>query len=125
MRRHGPLHVLKVVVIVAVVATLVVLGTTHLWNWLMPAVFGLRMITWEQALGLLVLGRLLFGGLGRGRHGGGGGGRWKREMRERWGEMSPEERERLRAGLKGRWGCWPGHHDGPGREGGSEGAPVA
>ena len=123
MRRHGPLHVLKVVVIVAVVATVVVLGTTHLWNWLMPAVFGLRMITWEQALGLLVLGRLLFGGFGRGGRGGGGGW-WKREMRERWGEMSPEERERLRAGLKGRWGCWPGHDGGPRGEGRAAAAPV-
>jgi hypothetical protein len=124
MRRHGPLHGLKVVVIVIAAVTLISLGTMHLWNWLMPAVFGLRAITWAQALGLLVLSKILFGGLGRGGFGrgryGGGGHRWKQEMRERWGEMSPEERERLRVGLKGRWGCWPG----PGREDGSEGTPV-
>lgn len=33
-----------------------------LWNWMMPAIFGLGMITFWQALGLLILGRLIFGG---------------------------------------------------------------
>ena len=34
-----------------------------LWNWLMPDIFGLKQITYWQALGLIILGRLLFGGL--------------------------------------------------------------
>jgi hypothetical protein len=116
MRRHGALHVLKVVVIAVVAVTVISFVTMHLWNWLMPVMFGLRAITWAQALGLLALSKLLFCGFGRGGHGGRHG--WKREMKERWGEMSPEERERLRAGLRGRWGCWPG------REDGGEGTPV-
>jgi hypothetical protein len=33
-----------------------------LWNWLMPAIFGLGLITFWQAVGLVILGRLLFGG---------------------------------------------------------------
>ena len=33
-----------------------------LWNWLAPAVFGAHTITFWQALGLLILGRILFGG---------------------------------------------------------------
>ncbi len=36
----------------------------HLWNWLMPMLFGLRQITFWQSLGLLVLCRILIGGLG-------------------------------------------------------------
>ncbi len=36
----------------------------HLWNWLLPPLFGWRQITFWQALGLLVLCRILFGGLG-------------------------------------------------------------
>jgi hypothetical protein len=36
----------------------------HLWNWLLPMLFGWRQITFWQALGLLVLCRILFGGLG-------------------------------------------------------------
>lgn len=35
-----------------------------LWNWLMPDVFGIKEITYWQAFGLLILGRLLFGGFG-------------------------------------------------------------
>jgi len=33
-----------------------------LWNWLMPALFGLKTIRFLQALGLLVFSRILFGG---------------------------------------------------------------
>ena len=45
-----------------------------LWNWLMPTIFGLPAISFWQALGLLVLSRILFGGFagrfrGGGRHG--------------------------------------------------------
>lgn len=36
----------------------------HLWNWLLPALFGWRVITFWQALGLLVLSRILFGRFG-------------------------------------------------------------
>jgi hypothetical protein len=117
MRRHGPLHVLKVIVMVVVAVTGFSFATMHLWNWLMPAVFGLRAITWLQALGLLLLSKILFGGFGRGGRGGRPG--WKRDMKERWEQMSPEERERLRAGLRGRWGCGFGH----GREDATEQKP--
>jgi hypothetical protein len=34
-----------------------------LWNWLMPEIFGLGLITFWQAFGLVVLGRMLFGRL--------------------------------------------------------------
>jgi hypothetical protein len=34
-----------------------------LWNWLMPEIFGLGLITFWQAFGLVVLGRMLIGGL--------------------------------------------------------------
>jgi len=37
-----------------------------LWNWLLPPLFGWRQITFWQALGLLALCRILFGGFGRG-----------------------------------------------------------
>jgi len=67
-----------------------------LWNWLGPAVFGLHAITYWQALGLLVLSKILFGGF-RGRPGGGGHGRHR--MRERWEQMTPEEQEKLRQGM--------------------------
>ena len=33
-----------------------------LWNWLMPAIFGLPTITFWQGVGLFILGKILFGG---------------------------------------------------------------
>ncbi|MBK6526662.1 MAG: hypothetical protein IPG07_14625 [Crocinitomicaceae bacterium] len=35
-----------------------------LWNWLMPTLFGLTIITFWQALGILILSKILFGGHG-------------------------------------------------------------
>ena len=39
-----------------------------LWNWLMPAIFGLAAITFFQAFGLLVLSKILFFGFHGGSH---------------------------------------------------------
>jgi len=66
-----------------------------LWNWLTPAMFGLRTIGYWQAVGLLILSKILFGGfMGRPRlH---RGDRWGRWMADRWGAMTPEEREKFR-----------------------------
>jgi len=36
-----------------------------LWNWLMPPIFGLTTITFFQALGLLILSKILFFGFHR------------------------------------------------------------
>ena len=66
-----------------------------LWNALVPGIFHLTVITFWQALGLLVLTRLLFGGF-RGGGGFGHRGRGKDRLRERWMTMTPEERERFK-----------------------------
>jgi hypothetical protein len=39
-----------------------------LWNWLMPLIFHLGIITYWQAVGLAILGRLLFGNFHHGHH---------------------------------------------------------
>ena len=71
----------------------------HLWNWLLPPLFGWRMITFWQGLGLLLLSRILFGSWGSG-----GGNRGPRGRRAKWDKMTPEEREKLRQGWAGRCG---------------------
>ena len=102
MKHHWLLKTLKVLLIVVVAGILLGFVIMHLWNWLMPSIFGLSAITFWQALGLFVLGKLLLGGFHR-HHG--GRPRWGRQMRERWDQMRPEERERFRAGMRGRHGC--------------------
>jgi hypothetical protein len=72
-----------------------------LWNWLMPELFGWHPIGFWQAVGLLVLSKILLGGL---RGGPGHHLRWRARMFERWEQMSDEEREKFRAGMRGRCG---------------------
>ena len=72
----------------------------HLWNWLLPALFGTHPITFWQSLGMLVLCRILVGGFG----GHGEGHRSRRFRKERWEAMTPEEREKFRQERCSRWG---------------------
>jgi hypothetical protein len=70
-----------------------------LWNWLLPGLFGWRLITFWQAVGLLALCRILFGGIsGRGFRPG------RRRMNGRWQAMTPEEREKFREHVRSRCG---------------------
>src|SRR5271170_7166779 len=71
-----------------------------LWNWLMPALFGLKLIGYWQAVGLLILSKILLGGL---RRTGGRGGHRLHGMRGRWKQRTPEEREKFRQELRA---CW-------------------
>lgn len=70
-------------------------ATLALWNALIPAIFGLPAISIWQALGLLVLSRILFG-----RVGGGFGHRMRKARFVRGLEsLTPEERERFRGAM--------------------------
>jgi len=74
----------------------------YLWNWLVPSLFRLPAITFWQAVGLLALCWVLFGGWrGVGRHGLGHRGQWRNRMQERWEQMTPEERGKFREGVQG------------------------
>ena len=74
----------------------------HLWNWLLPMLFGWRQITFWQALGILVLCRILFGSWGG--HGPNPGRSASRRVTaEVWERMTPEEREKFQHGMRS--GC--------------------
>lgn len=92
--------------------------TQQLWNWLVPALFAGPFINFWQALGLLVLSKILFSGLG-GKH------RhkkpfWqkddtvnecKRRMEEKLSSMSEEEREAFKMKMWNRWCKQPGEEN--------------
>ena len=102
MRRHRGLRVLKIALIALLAATVFGFAVMFLWNWLMPGLFGLHPIGFWRALGLVALSKIMFGGF----HGRPGcGGRWRQRVIERWEQMTPEERERFRAGMRS--GCGP------------------
>ena len=104
MRRRFFFIPLIGVAIAALVSTAVML----LWNALLPPLVHVGEIGFWQALGLLVLTRLLFGGIHHGWH----HNRHHAHMsRHRWLQLSDEERTRLRAHWHHRCGCSPTPED--------------
>ena len=103
---------LKKLILIAPLAILgmllfVVIGgevVKQLWNWLLPPLFGLPQITFWQALAILALCRILFGGSGW--HGS-FRSNFRRRMEERCESMTPEEREQFRQRMRERWGFGP------------------
>lgn len=117
-RSKRPFGVLIFIAVFAAATAVVML----LWNWLMPAIFGLGAITFWQSAGLIVLCRLLLGGFGKfgpGRphpmmahkHMHGRSPEEFRRMREKFKTMSREERdEYIRSHMEA-------HHNYPGAGG--------
>lgn len=93
LQKHLVFLPLFLVAMACVLGALIML----LWNWLMPDIFGLPMLDFWQATGLLVLCKLLFGGLGFGghHHHGGQGHCGHNRLRKRWESMSAEERQQI------------------------------
>jgi hypothetical protein len=108
MKRYWIWKALKIAVFVALAVVVFTFVVMSLWNWLLPPLFGWPALGFGQALGLLVLSRILFGGW----RGGHRGMHWRGRMAERWAQMTPEEREKFREGMRGR--C--GHHRGEGAQ---------
>ena len=105
MRRRliwiAPLAIVGMLVFIVIGGEIVL----NLWNWLLPSLFGFRQITFWQALGILLLCRILFGGFGFHGPRSNARRRIRERMAERWEQMTPEEREKFRQG-RGRW-CTP------------------
>jgi Ca2+/H+ antiporter, TMEM165/GDT1 family len=75
-----------------------------LWNNVLVQVTHVSTITFIQALGILVLAKILFGGF----RGGWGSRRyyWKQRMRDKWNNMTPEERDKFKQEWQKRCGHW-------------------
>jgi len=102
MKVHRVVRVMVFALVAGLAAMLLGFVVEWLWNWLMPAVFGLHTIGYWQALGLLILSKILFSGFhARPGH----RGDWRTRFGRRWDQMTPEEREKFRAGLRS--GCEP------------------
>ena len=82
MKARWVVRGLKFAVLAIVAGAVFGLILMSLWNWLAPAVFGVRTITFWQAVGILILSKMLFGGFG-GRPG--HRGQWRDRMRDRSG----------------------------------------
>lgn len=98
MRRFRFLRGLKFLALAAVAVTAFGYGVMWLWNAVVPPLTGWHMLGFWHAVGLLVLCRILLGGW----HGRGAGWHGRHRWRERFEQMSPEERERFRQSMRHR-----------------------
>jgi hypothetical protein len=84
--------------------------TMSLWNWLVPVLFNGPIITFWQALGLLLLSKLLFWGFGGKKqwhsHGPQAEDHWKNKFYNKFSSMTPEERSALKEKMKEKWCSW-------------------
>lgn len=96
-RRFTPGKIVFMVFIFVAFAAALSALVMFLWNAILPDAVGVRPLTFWKAAGLLLLAKILFGGLGRFF----GGKRYSRrkEWRKKWMQMSPEERQEA----KQRW----------------------
>jgi len=76
----------------------------YLWNMVLPDVTHLAKITYWQAAALLLLSRILFGNFHFGRR---GGPQQQMQMRQKWAEMSDEDRVKFKEEFRQRHR----HHD--------------
>jgi Ca2+/H+ antiporter, TMEM165/GDT1 family len=93
MKRFWILRGLKIVAFAALAVAAIGYLVMGLWNAVLPAAAGLHPLTYLQAIALLVLARILFGGLRGPRH---GRWHWRTGMQARWQQMTPEERAQFR-----------------------------
>lgn len=87
---------LKVIVILALVSLIVML----LWNWLVPVMFGGPAISYFQALGLLILSKILLGfGSGAAQFQRARNHRFWKKFSEKMEHMTEEEKEKFKSNM--------------------------
>jgi len=99
-KKFRKFHPLKILFFITVFITFVAAVSwivMFLWNSILTEVTNVKPLNFWQAAGLLVLSKILFGGMG------GRKGKWKnskrKEWKEKWMNMNPEERNEA----KSRW----------------------
>ena len=96
-------YIVKGIAGVLVIVGIAGAAVMYLWNWLMPYLFKLPTVDYWQSLGLLVLSTLLF------KSGGGWRGSFcKDNMKQKWAQMTPDEREQFRSKWETRCKKWSG-----------------
>lgn len=75
----------------------------ELWNAILVPVLQVGAVTFWQAIGILVLCKILFGGFKKSwgeKH------KWGNEMKEKWQQMTPEEKEKFKEEWRNKCKTW-------------------
>jgi membrane protein implicated in regulation of membrane protease activity len=111
MKTWWTLKAVKILVLITVGALALGLVVMLLWNALIPELFSGPVLTFWQAVGLLVLCHILLRGWGRWRYANGWRrDRWRHRFEEKLAGMTPEEREKFKEEWRRRCGPIPGEY---------------
>jgi hypothetical protein len=99
MRRFWFLKIAGMILVFFTAASALVMV---LWNWLMPAIFGLVAITFWQAAGILLLSKIIFGFGKGGKHGHQHSTPWK-HWQHKWHNMPEDQREKWKQKFADKW----------------------
>lgn len=95
-KQFKPLKILFIVFVFIAFAAVISWIVMSLWNAILPDVVGVKPLSFWQSAGLLLLAKIIFGGLGSSKR------RWKSKKKgwkNKWMNMSQEERQEA----KSRW----------------------
>jgi hypothetical protein len=90
--------IIKIVLLVLIIFSLVSYIVMLLWNWLMPELFGLPQVNFEQSAGILLMSKILFGGFKKSNHGH-ANSYWK----EKWHNIPEDKREKWKQQFADKW----------------------
>lgn len=103
MNPYRWVRILVLVILIAPIAILIFGGVVMLlWNNTLVPVLDVHEVTFWQALGILVLSKILFGHFG----GGSASNRYYRKQRMMWNNMTPEQKEKFKEEWKKRSRRW-------------------
>ena len=108
MKRYWLVRSIKMVALFIAFIALAGVGVMLLWNALIPEIFGVAQISWVQALGLLILARLLVGSRGYRGWGPYRSDHWRKRWESKMANMSPEQRAKFKEEFS-RYGCFGSH----------------
>jgi hypothetical protein len=94
--------IIAVVMLAPILLFGLVYGTMLLWNWLMPYLFNLPVLSFWQTAGLLLLSKILLGGFGFRNK----GKAWKERFQDKYECMSEDEREAFKQKMKEKCSKW-------------------
>lgn len=104
MRYSKGKKILFAILIIPLVIFVFVTVVMYLWNWLIPELFNGPVVTFWQAFGLILLSKILFGGFKGGGHRS-GPSKWGDNWKQKFKDMSPEERVAFKEKWANKWNC--------------------
>lgn len=101
---NTPLKIIGIVALFILGFFVLGFGTMHLWNWIMPYLFKFPLIDFKMAIGMVVLSKILLGGIriktapmGQ-----------RKLWRAKWDSMSEDERQLFKENFaekcRSKWG---------------------